>query len=326
MPTNRGPSEHAVAVDLGGTTLVCAVVDRRCRVLHRSVAPSRAGASSQAGVAHLEECIRRLVEQAGLRPDELAGLGVGVPGIVYPEEGVVHRATNLPHWRDVPLAARLRAAFGVPVCVGHDVDMAALAETEYGAGRGHRHVACITLGTGVGVGLVLDGRLYRGARAGAGNLGDMVLAAGAEEPPASLESQVAGPALRRQAMAALRRGEPTSLRTACGGDAERLDARLVFAAAREGDPPSLALVRRAATLLGLGVANLVNLLSPEVVVVGGSMALAGDVLFDPLRQAAAAHVCPFLRDDLRIVPAQLGEDAGLVGAAHVVWQAVGRPS
>jgi len=314
----------ALAVDLGGTNLTCGLVDRQGRVLERLHRPSLADRSADEIAANLGDALGQVLAVSGVDAASPIGIGIGAPGIVYPDLGVIHRAGNFPAIQDLPLARIVGERLGLPVRLHHDVDMAVLAERRLGAGRGKRHIACITVGTGIGMGLILNGRLYSGSHAGAGNLGHLVLEADAD--PAAwgtrgyLEDRASGPAVRAAAMEAVRDGSPTSLRDRCGGDPERLDARMVFEAAREGDPSSTRIVARVAHLLGVAIANLVNLLEPEVVIVGGGVAQAGDALFRPLTETARAYVCPFLRDSLHIVPAQLGEEAGLIGAGLAVWE------
>jgi glucokinase len=296
----------AVAVDLGGTSLSCGLVDRAGGLLAQRQQASPAAANSDQLVAGIAAAVSALLADTGLSPRRLAGLGIGAPGLVDAPAGTLRRATNLPGCRDVPLAARLTARFGCPVQVRHDVDLATLAEWRLGAGRGCRHLACICIGTGIGLGLVLNGALYTGAAAGAGNLGHLILSeyAAAEvcRGPGYLESQAAGPAI-----------------AAAGGGRDDGDARPVFAAAAAGEPAAARAVARAAHLLGLAAANLANLLDPERIVVGGGVAQAGEALLTPLIATARHHVCAFLAERLTIVPAQLGARAGLIGAGLTVW-------
>jgi glucokinase len=172
--------------------------------------------------------------------------------------------------------------------------------------------------------------LYTGTRAGAGNLGHLILDAEADPSECIaggfLEGRAAGPAVRRAARQALQHGRQSVLRERCGDDPERVDARMVFAAAHDGDPLCAEIVARVAHLLGVAIANLANLLDPEMFIVGGGVAQAGDCLFRPLRDTARNYVCSFLADRLLIVPAELGDDAGLIGAGLAVWEDTGPAS
>ena len=316
--------KYAIAVDLGGTNLACALVDRDNRLIEQKVGPAHAREKSAQIIANLEEAIADLIDRAGHPIERLAGIGVGAPGIVCADRGLIHRAANFPDWQDIPLARILSERFSLPVFVRHDVDMAILAEKHYGAGRGKDHIVCLTIGTGIGMGVILNGELYSGARAGAGNFGHLILDHNAPATDCQkrgyLESRAAGPAIRARAVEALQQGSGTLLRDWCGGEVERIDTRMVFDAARAGDALSAQIVGRAAHLLGLAIANVVNLLDPEIVIIGGSIALAGEILFAPLIETVRAYVCPSLIGEVDIVPAQLGDRAGLIGAAHTVWQ------
>jgi len=322
----RPEPECTVAVDLGGTTLACAVVDRACSVLYLDTQPTRAGRSCDDILEDLGDGIADVIAASGVAPERLAGIGIGCPGIIYAEEGIVHRASAFAGWEDVPLGHIVASRFGLPTLVRHDVDMAALAETRLGAARGREHVLCITVGTGIGVSFILNGQLYRGGRFGAGNLGHMILS-GAAAPEECvergyLEQRAAGPAIGLSGAQAVRDGQETALRELCEGDPETVDARMVFEAARLGDAVSGAIVADAVHWLGLGIANLINLLDPEIVVVGGGVPQAGDLFLTSLTDTVRAHVCGFLREGVHLVPAQLGEAAGLIGAGCVVWDAI----
>lgn len=326
MSSANSEKNCVIAVDLGGTNLVCAIVDRGCTLIERTVSPARADLGSDQAVAHIGEKIVGIARLSGRDIHGFAGIGMGAPGIVSTEDGMIRRAANFPNWQDLPLAQALNERFSVPVCVHHDVDMAVLAEKHYGAGQGRDHILCLTIGTGIGMGMMLNGQLYSGAKAGAGNFGHMIidrqLSPAGDKTEDHLESLTAGPAIRRQAMEALRQGQRSVLSDLCEGDPENIDTRMVFDAARAGDTVSLRIVREMAWLLGIGIANAIDLLSPEIVIIGGSIALAGEVLFAPLIESVRAYVCPFLRADVNIVPAQLGDNAVLIGAAHTVWQSL----
>jgi len=318
--------QYAVAVDLGGTNLACAIAARDCSIIRRTINAAGAGLGSERIIANIEKNIADLIHLSEVGADSLAGIGVGAPGIVHADQGIVHRAANFPRWQDVPLGRILEERFSLPAFVRHDVDMATLAEKHYGAGRGKDHVVCITVGTGIGMGMILNGRLYRGSRAGAGNLGHMIIdkdvAAADDSGGGYLESLAAGPAIRARALEAVRQGKDSLLRELCGGELEKIDARMVFEGARQGDGVSARIVRETVYLLGIGVANVINLLSPEIVIVSGGVALAGEILFAALIESVRDHVCAFLRADVDVVPAELGDSAGLVGAAHTVWECV----
>lgn len=326
MPDHSDPPwpGAALAADLGGTTLTCGVVERSGRVVARTRRPSLADRPPGEIVANLLDGLEGTLAASGLDVSALTGAGMGAPGIIYPDRGVLHRATNFPTLRDLPLARIVSEHFGLPARLRHDVDTALLAERRLGAARGADNVICLTVGTGIGMGLMLNGRLYTGGRSGAGNLGHLILDAEADPAECAgqgyLEARASGPAVRAAAIEAVRGDRATSLRARCGDDPESAEATTVFEAARGGDEVSVEIVGRAAHLLGVAIANLVNLLDPDIVVVGGGVAQAGEALFVPLTTAARQYVCTFLRDRLNIAPAQLGTEAGLIGSGLAVWE------
>lgn len=300
-------------VDLGGTKLLALTLGARGET-RTSVLQSTAVAAGPARVlVQLGEAVA-----AALGGELPAAIGVGVPGQVDPDTGVCWFSPNL-HWREVPVAASLKQRFDVPVVVVNDVHAAAVAEHRRGAGRGYRHLVVVTVGTGIGGALVLDGALYRGAGGVAGELGHFTV-----DPQGyacncgnvgCLETVAAGPAVARSAREAATTG------SLLWGQ-HRLDARAVFAAARQGDECALAVVSAAAAQLGTVLAGVVNLLNPELVVIGGGVAGAGELLLGPVRAEIRRRSLPRAAATVEVVPARLGPEAGALGAALLAQELV----
>lgn len=308
-------SHGAVAVDLGGSWIRAGVVgpDGAVREVLRVPTP-------QAGPEAVAEAIAHLVRQLGPVPP--GRVGVAVPGPLSVREGVVFEPPNLRGWRDVPLQRMLEERLRRPVVLENDANAAAMGEWWKGAGAGSRHLVYVTVSTGVGGGLVLDGKLYRGASDTAGEIGHVVV-----EPdgplcscgrPGHLEAVASGPAIARWTLERLREGRASVL-----AGKEALSSRDVAEAAERGDGLAQEAFQRAGRYLGLAVAGLLNLLNPEVVVIGGGVARAGRWLFDPLLQAAREASFDRPWKAARIVPAALGDHAGLVGAAYVAMEQEG---
>jgi glucokinase len=255
---------------------------------------------------------RDLAARAGLEPSEVGGAGLAVPGCVDAGRGVLRLAPNLPAWRDVPVGAIVADTLGVPVAVEHDVRMAALGEARRGAGRGVASFVCVTVGTGVGAAIVLEGRLYRGATDGAGEIGH--LAAAADGAPCGCG--------RHGCLETIASGRAIAARAREAGAAVASAAE-VFAAAAAGDPACARVVREAVTALAGGLAILVNVLNPGVIAIGGGVAAAGAALLDPLREAVRRSAWAPGAEAVRIVPAALGPRAGAIGAALHVAEARG---
>jgi len=300
-------SDHVLALDLGGTDLKAARALADGTLEGFSRRPSRVEESREAPFAAMREAA------AGLAAGDAArAVGLGCPGVIDPLCGaLVDRTAHLPHWRDLPLREELEKIFGRPVAVDNDANLAALAEHTLGAARGSRVSITITLGTGIGCGIVVEGRLLRGAHGGAGELGHVPLGGG--EPctcgvPGCAEPEASASGLLRRARAA---------------GIEAADAAGVFDHAAAGDATAGRLVAGMADRLGALIATVVDVIDPEVVVVGGGVAQAGEPLFAPLRQAVRRYALPS-HGAVRVVAAALGERAGTVGAGLLAWEAVRR--
>jgi glucokinase len=304
-----GPIRHLIGIDVGGTKVAVAVGDDAGRLLARARRPTEASGRPADDVARLADDARRLVAEAGLSLAEIAAVGVTAPGPLDPERGVVLSPPNLHGWHDVPVVAQLREALGAPVFLENDANAAALAEWHFGAARGLRHVAYLTMSTGVGGGLILDGRLYRGVLASAGEIGHAPVEWDGEPCACGqrgcLEAYTGGAAWTRR----LRALAPAQSRVvALAGSAAAVTPVHVVAAAREGDRFARSELARWNGYVARGIVWLVMALAPEAVVLGTIASAAGDALsLDPIRAEVARRVWPHLAKRLRILPAGLGE-------------------
>jgi len=291
-----------IGIDLGGTKTLAGVLDREGRIHVRHELPTPEGSEDDV-IACLDEAVERLVDE------RVRAVGYGIPSNLERRTRRVLRATNLP-LDDFDLLGHAQARFGLPAGIENDGNAAALAEWRLGAGRGTSNVVMLTLGTGVGGGIVLEGALYRGWA----ELGHMVLLAGG--PPCQgnchghghVEALVSGTAADRLA---IELWGPAS------------DAHVLVDRARAGDEAALAALTEIGGFLGAAIGSLANVFDPEVVVVGGGFGeAAGDLVLEPARAAARREAIMPADATLRIVPAELGADAGLVGAALVAYQAL----
>ena len=305
-------TDRTVGVDLGGTKCLAVVVDGAGTVVDEVRQPTPAG--SEATLAVLGDVAAELMARhAGVR-----GVGVGVPGLVD-STGTLRFAPNLPGVVELALAGPLHERLGVPVVVDNDASCAGWGEREAGAGRGRDHVLLVTLGTGIGGGIVLGGHLFRGHNGFAGEIGHMVVDPNGPPCPCGQrgcwERFASGSGLGRLAREAAVAGRAQRITALAGGDGELVKGEHVTAAAAEGDEEALAVMAQYGWWVALGLANLANAFDPELFVLGGGLVEAGDVLLDPVRSAfhdlldGADH-----RPDFGIVPAELGEHAGAIGA------------
>jgi glucokinase len=298
-------SAPVIAFDLGGTDLKAARVGESGELLAFARRPSRVRESATAPYEAMAEALEALGRDGAAR-----AIGVGCPGVIDPVRGaMVDRTANLPHWLDEPLRERIEARFGLPAVVDNDANCAALAEHRLGAARGARVSLTVTLGTGVGCGIVVDGRPYRGAHGGAGEIGHLPLGLEAARCACGVdhcvEPEMSGSGL-------VRRARDIGL--------ECEDAAAVFAFAARGELRAKDLVDHMADRLGAALATAINLFDPDVVVIGGGVSQAGDALFGPLGHAVSRYALASHRRGLRLVPAALGERAGVIGAGLLGMQ------
>jgi glucokinase len=305
-----------VGIDLGGTHLRCAVVDADGRVEAEERAPTPTDWPG------LRATIVGLVEWLETARPELGGLGVGAAGMVD-REGTVHYAPNIPKLIGVPLQADLRDRLGMPVVVDNDANVAALGELLYGAARGVQHALVITLGTGIGGGIIADGRVARGAHGFAAEVGHWQFDPHGPECACGeighWEALASGGALGALARARAAAGAAPNVLARAGGDLRAVTGVEVGESAAAGEADGRDIVERYARRVALGFAGLTNILDPEMIVVSGGLVELGDVLLKPLRDAFSAHLegAPY-RPEVPIVAAALGERAGVVGAAALV--------
>jgi glucokinase len=268
----------------------------------------------------LEPTLGRIKDQVrAVLPEDgkLAGIGISAPGPLNPKTGVVVAPPNLPGWHDVPLGDILHEAFNVPVYVGNDANVAVLAESVRGAARGKRHAIYITISTGIGSGMIVDGRLLLGKMGLAAEAGHMVMLVG--DRVSTLELEAAGPDMAAQAVRRIKGGEKSLISELAGGDLDAVEGSTVGKAAEQGDALALDVVRYCGRIVGMGMVNLLHLFNPEIIVIGGGVTKLGDKLFGPMREAIETYsIDDDYWNDLIITEPELGEDVSIVGAAVLV--------
>jgi glucokinase len=318
MPGHR----WILALDVGGTSMTAGVFREdggAPLTLRKRGTPVEGGPPGVVeAAAGIVEAVREVAIAQGVEPRRIVGLGAGLPGAVDPSRGVVHQAPNL-RWRDVPIRDLLLDRLGVPVVVDNDANCAALGEWWEGAGRGSRFLIAITLGTGIGGGILDDGRVLRGAMGAAGEVGHLSINVEGRRCPCGnlgcLEAYGSGPSIAARAREGLTDEVESSLRGLAEGRPDRITAALVTEAAREGDAYALGILTETGRLLGSGVASLVNVLNPDRVVLTGGVASAGDLLLKPLRQEVRRRAFTDSAEACVIAVSREPELAGLRGAA-----------
>src|SRR3954452_16355928 len=309
-----------IGVDLGGTKLLAGTVDAELRVHHRAYRLSRRDAA-------VETILDAVAEAREAARGEVLAVGVGVPCLVTPGTGVAMACNHFP-LVDVPLRDLLAERLGLRVVVDNDATAALVAEWRYGAARGARNALMLTVGTGVGGGILVDRHLVRGASGAAGELGHFVIDESGPPCPGNcpgrgcLEAFVSGPALAIEGRARAEADPESGLGAALRGGRE-ITGPLVTELAHDGDPAARAAIAALGWRLGVGMTSLVNALNPEVLVVGGGLVAAGDLLLAPAREVVASRALVPARDQVRIVAARFGDESGMLGAASLAFEAAG---
>ena len=310
---------HA-GIDIGATNIKFGLVDSEGNVLFRNLDPT----PQQSPTERLFEKILACGEQLLIEADDLEGevkfIGVGSPGSVNVRTGIVQGSCpNIPNWVGFHLRDRLAERLNLPVIVDNDANCAALAEFRFGAGQGYRHIICLTIGTGIGGGLIIDGKLFHGADYSAGEIGHMLLTNGDNlaGDKRFLESVVSAPAILAEMRRRLTEEMTPAFEAIIGDDLEKLTMRRIFNAVRRGDRLAPEVFRQKAKILGTALASLVNAFNPELVILGGGVAEGGTVFVDIVRETIMAESLPVAAQALAVVPAKLGNAAGFIGAAFL---------
>jgi len=310
---------YIVGIDIGGTNVVAGTVaEDGSEMLGLVSEPTISEQGADAVLGRIVKLAR--ASMAAARGKEIAGVGIGSPGPLNTTTGVVLLTPNLG-WTNFPLRDRLAQALGLPATLDNDANCAIFGEWWRGAARGAKHVVGLTIGTGIGGGIVLDGEIYRGASDIAGEIGHMTIDLNGRRCKCGnygcLEAYASGPAIAARAVEGIEAGTDTSLPKYVNGDLRKITAQLVYEAAHDGDDYAYEVVKDTARFLGVGVANVINIFNPEVVVICGGVTLAGERLFGPLRSEAKRRAFKPAVDVCRIVPGELTGTAGVYGAAAV---------
>lgn len=318
---------NVLAVDLGGTKVLAAIIDQDGSVLARGRRKVEAVGDWPAVVDGVAAAVDRAVAEWGKGLDEVIACGIGVPGPVDHERGHAFQLPNLS-LHDVPVAESLSERLGMPTVVENDVDAGLYGEVWRGAARGRRHVVGMFPGTGLGGAVVVDGVPLRGKTGITGEVGHMVMDPSGPRcgcgRKGCLEAYASRTAMQAWVQAKIEGGAETSLSAAIEGSAGRLGSRAFLKAAEEGDELALSAIRRVAKYLGYAAANLIHLLSPEMIVLGGGVIEAlAPYMMDRIREVAKRRCLPGCYDDIEIVPAACGDDAGILGVAALTLLRLG---
>lgn len=314
-------AKNRIGIDVGGTNVKIALVDSDGKIGYSNTIPTRAEMGYEYTINNMKQAIRDLMTETKLSAKDIEGIGFGLPGQVDFKSGIVRLITNIPGWVEIPLAKMIEDEFHIPTRIDNDVRCAALGELNFGAGKGCENLICITVGTGIGSGLIINGRLVRGASNAAGEIGHIKLQM--HDGPicgcgdtGCLEAFASGPSIVAMAEEYIMGGKSTKYREMANGGA--ITPFIVAEAAKAGDPVARRIFTRMGEYIGIGMTSVVNLLNPERIIVGGGVADAGDILLTPLKETIKKRAMKIAGETVQVVPAQLGNTAGVIGASLLI--------
>lgn len=310
---------YRIGVDLGGTNIATGVIDENYKIIGRGKVKTRAPRPAEEIFASIKEAADMAVADAGISYDEVSSIGIGTPGSVNKDTGDIEFSNNLK-FHNVPAKKMLEDIFGKPVFLENDANAAALGEAVAGCGNGVKDFIAVTLGTGVGSGIIIDGKIHRGSNFCGGEMGHMVI--NVDGIPCNCgrkgcwEKYASATALVSQAVEAMEGNKDSLLWKTCEGDLNKVDGRSIFAALDMGDEVAKAVVDRYLYYVAVGIANIINALQPEIICVGGGISGQGEKILKPIREIIKnERYSVYANKQAAIVPAALGNDAGIIGAA-----------
>lgn len=312
--------DKAVGIDLGGTFIKFGLVGQDGSILKHGQKETGGEKGRGEVLLRIEEAIREAI--SGARLSEIKGIGIGTPGLVD-NEGAVFLAPNLPDWNNIPLAKIFREKFNLPVKVENDVNTIAWGEYLFGAGKGFRTIVCITLGTGLGGGVVVDGKLLRGGNYSAVELGHITI--NAKGPRCGcgnkgcVESYVGSARIVARAKRYLKKNRSSVIPELVNCDLKKITPKVISEAYRKGDRLAARIWKETGTDVGVMLADLVNIFNPEAIIIGGGVAQAGEPLFNAIKEEVIKRSFPLLSKNIKILPASLGQESGIKAAAALVF-------
>ena len=312
-----------IGIDVGGTNVKIALVDDNGKSIYSNSVPTYAKMGYEYTVNNIKQAIKDLMKETNTTPSDIEGIGFDFPGQVDCKTGVVKLAPNIPGWVNVPIAQMIEDEFHIPTRIDNDVRCAALGELKFGAGKGCENFICITVGTGIGSGIVINGKVVRGATNAAGELGHIKLQMNGGPicgcgDTGCLEAFASGPAIVAMAQEYIKGGKSTKFREMAAVEGGEITPYMVAKAAEEGDPVAKRIFEIVGEYIGIGLTSVINLLNPEKVIIGGGVAESGELLLGPIRKTIKERAMVVAGNAVEIVPAQLGNSAGVIGASMLI--------
>lgn len=313
--------KYRIGVDVGGTNVKIALVDLDGKIAYSNTVPTRAEMGYEAGVNNIKQAIKDIMQESNQSSKTIEAIGFGLPGQIDYKEGVVKNLPNIPGWVDIPLSKIIEDEFQIPTKLDNDVRCAALGELNFGAGKGCENLICITVGTGIGSGIILNGKLVRGAANAAGEIGHIKMQMNGGPlcgcgDYGCFEAFASGPAIVTMAKEYISGGKSAKYKEMATDGI--ITPYIVAQAALQGDTVSIQIFKQIGKIIGIGLASVVNLLNPEKIIIGGGVADAGEILLEPIRQTIQDRAMPIQASSVKVVPAQLANAAGVIGASLLI--------
>ncbi len=317
---------YLIGVDLGGTKLLTVVSTREGKILIRKKEETRAGEGPEAVINQISENVAEVISLQGIKKEQVLAAGVCSAGFYNHKKEVIVESPNLKKWSQVPLGPLLKEKVGLPLLVENDANAAAYGEYRRGAGQGRSHLIYITVSTGIGGGVIAEGKIFRGSRGYAGEIGHTTMDIDGPRCTCGnrgcLEALASGTAIARKASEVLGSGRSTRIMEVAAREGrEEVTAHHVFTAAQMGDEAAAEIIERSLEYLGAGLASMANLFNPEVFVIGGGVSMSGDSFFKPLKKVFYRRAAGPVSQNVEILPAALGEEAGIMGALLLAGEA-----
>jgi len=316
---------YVVGVDLGTLNTIVAVVDLEGKIVERVEHPTNGEQNKDDVIERVKAAIHEVISTSNVNLQKIAGIGLVVPGLVDSKRGIINIMPNFG-WKNIPLKEILGKEFHTPIFIDNNVNAMALSEAEFGIGREVRNFICVNIGIGIGSGVIINREIYRGETECTGEIGHTTVDYNGPKCSCGnngcLEVMAAGPAIARRAVKAIREGRKTVITELVKGHLNRITAAIVAEAANQGDKLAREIMEKTGEYLGTGVANIINLFNPQIVIVGGGVTQAGDLIFDPLKRTMKKRAFSVAAKAVKIATPSLGKDCTVIGAATLVLKEI----
>lgn len=315
-------TDFYIGCDLGGTNFRAGIVEIATgKIYHQNSIPTNAREGHDAVIARMSACINGLIEESKIPANQIGGIGIGVPGVLKPSDGLVLFLPNLyDGWVNVPLSRTITTNTSLPVFLINDVRSITLGEWKYGAGRNISTLVCFAIGTGIGGGIVVNNHLLMEFDGTAGELGHIIVEPDGQQCGCGnhgcLEAYASGPAIAAMGIKAVIQGRTTRIGEMVDYDLNRITPQIIADAAQKGDSIAREIFQYAGSLIGIAAVNVALAIAPELFVIGGGVAASGDLILEPIRQTIQERIHVMPKDRIRVEAAKLGDQAGVLGAAQ----------